>query len=156
MASNYPVSLENTSLNIEYADEVTKLCDEAKQYLNGFKWCKIIRRSFLYYNLGKILCIFLFEIENTQSKEDDRIWVIVGDLPKMYLDTFGPRSVKEVLEDYSDLANEWAENVLQKKSLSNCFPFNEAPSAKLAKMLKSRVGFIRTNLLTNIQDVDLL
>ncbi len=109
----------------------------------------------MYFNLGSTICIFLFEIVNNQSKEDNRIWVISGDLPKMYLDTFGPQSIKEVLDDYSDLAEEWADNIIAKKSIKNCFPFEAKPTIELAGMLKQRVHFIRNTILKNTTDIRL-
>ena len=50
---------------------------------------------------------------------------------------------------------DWADNIIAKKSLENCFPFDEKPSLKLANLLKSRVQFIRNNLLENIKDIKL-
>jgi hypothetical protein len=74
----------------------------------------------------------------------------------MYLDTYNVKSLKEVLENYADLAGEWADKIIAKKSVKNCFPFDEKPNLKLAKLLKSRVAFIVINLLNNIEDIKLV
>ena len=63
------------------------------------------------YNAGYAVGIFLFEIENTQSKstEDNLIWVNAGDFPPMYLDTFNVSTTKQVVDTYIDLGNMWIE-----------------------------------------------
>ncbi len=73
----------------------------------------------------------------------------------MYLDTYNVKSLKDVLETYADLGGDWADNIIAKKSLGNCFPFDEKPSLELAMLLKSRVQFIRSSLLENINDIKL-
>jgi len=109
----------------QFYDEVLAMKTDATTYLLGLrKWCKKIYHSDLYYNLGSTLCVFLFEIENKQSVEDNRIWVINGDVPKMYLDSFGATTIKEVLENFCNLAEEWSSNILEGKSLDECFPFD--------------------------------
>ena len=158
MKTSYPISLQKIKPSLEFYDEVIKMNAAAEAYINGFKWCKQINEAHLYYNLGATLCVFLFKIDNIQSKDeaDNNLWIIVGDLPSMYLDTYNVKSLKEVLENYADLAGEWADKIIAKQSLKNCFPFDEKPSLKLAKLLKSRVEFINSNLLNNIEDIKLV
>jgi len=74
----------------------------------------------------------------------------------MYLDTVNVKSLKTALEVYADLGDDWADKIIAKKPLSDCFPFDEKPSIKLAKQLKSRVGFIKSNILENIVDIELI
>lgn len=153
--NEYPIQLNKETAGINYEKEVFDLLVEAKEYANSFKWCNKINNTHLYFNLGSILCIFLFEIDNIQSEEDNKIWIIVGDLPSMYLDTFGPRTTKEVLEDYSDLAFEWATRVINKKSIKKCFPFNEEPIRELAEMLLTRVDYIRKSIIPSMDEIKL-
>jgi hypothetical protein len=154
----YPISIKKIDASLEFYIEVLKTHSEAEVYLSEFKWCEKIIDSHLYYNLGNTLCVFLFNIENNQSTEegDNFLWVIVGDLPSMYLDTYYAKSLLQALETYIDLGNNWANNVIGKKSLKDCFPFDEKPNLELARLLKSRVEFIRNTLLTNIIDIKLV
>jgi hypothetical protein len=157
LKTSYPIPLKKIKPSLEFYDEVIKMNLEAEEYINGFKWCKQIKEAHLYYNLGSTLCVFLFNIYNIQSTDeaDNVLWIIVGDLPSMYLDTYNIKSLKEALENYAELGGEWADNIITKKSVKDCFPFDEKPSLKLAKLLKSRVEFIRSNLLDNIEDIKL-
>lgn len=153
----YPISTTNLNPTLEFYEEVLEMKMRAEKYITGFRWCDGIKSTQLYYNLGSAICVFLFNIENNQSLDvaDNKLWVIVGDIPSMYLDTFDVKSVKEVLAIFSDLGEDWADNILANKSVEDCFPFEEKPSVHLANLLKSRISFIRTTLLEEIEDVKL-
>jgi hypothetical protein len=107
----------------------------------------------VYLNLGSTLCIFLFEIDNFASRDDKYLWVIVGDIPAMYLDTHGPRTTRQVLEDYVKLAEDWIAHVKHRKSVQNCYPFNAKPTIEMAAMLEKRVSFIKGTLIDNTEDI---
>ena len=91
----YPVDFKNVTVKTEFYTELVKAREEAASYLMGFAWCKNIIDSQVYLNLGSTLCIFLFEIENIASDDDNYLWVIAGDTPPMYLDTHGPRTTRQ-------------------------------------------------------------
>lgn len=150
-----PLNTKSIPSHTPFRDEIFANLAEAETYLSGFKWCEQIKNSELFYSLGKVLCIFLFEIVNTQSDDDNFVWVIVGDVPPMYLDTHGPRSVKEVLEYYVDLALDWSDRVLADKSVEDCYPFEIEVSHELAQMLMSRATFIENDLLQNVDDLSI-
>jgi hypothetical protein len=153
---NYPIDIKQVTNKIEFQTEVIKEYKEAAEYLLGFPWCWKIVNAQLYLNLGSTLCIFLFEIENSASSEDNYLWVVVGDIPPMYLDIHGPKSTKEVLEDYVRLAEDWIFHVKSGKSIENCYPFNAALTLEMAELLEERTVFMKNTLIKNIEDVPLL
>jgi hypothetical protein len=152
----YPINYTNISINTEYYSEVDALCKEAETYLLDFKWCRTIKNSFLYTNIGYVLCIFLFEIDNTQSKDDNFLWVIVGDLPAMYLDVYGAKTTKEALEGYVELAEDWINNIKTGQSVNDCYPFKAEPTLEMAELLERRTLFIRNQLLNNVDDISVV
>jgi hypothetical protein len=129
---------------------------QAGKYLLSFKWCKKIIESNLYLNLGSTLCIFLFEIENIASSEDNFLWIIVGDIPSMYLDIHGPKSTVQVLENYIGLSQDWIDDIKAGKSIDNCYPFNAAPTIEMANLLQKRTLFMKNTLIKNIDDIPLM
>ncbi|MEN0052501.1 MAG: hypothetical protein AAGC65_02480 [Mucilaginibacter sp.] len=149
----YPIHYQAITTDVEFYQEVTILNQEAENYLLDFKWCEEIKNSFLYTNLGKVFCIFLFEIVNTQSSADNFLWVVVGDIPPMYLDVFGPRTTKEVVEDYVNLAEDWINNIKAAKSVESCYPFNVEPNIEFAMLLEHKVSFMKKTLMNNIGDI---
>ena len=151
----YPINYKAINNDVEFYQEVVALHKEAENYLLGFKWCAETKGSFLYNNYGKIFCIFLFEITNTQSSEDNFLWIIVGDIPPMYLDSYGPRTTREVVEDYIGLSEDWINHIKAEKGVDGCYPFNVEPTIEMAELLEKKVLFMKNELLTNMVDMPL-
>ena len=134
--------------DIEYKDEVFKLFDEATRYLTAFKWCKKILNCWLADGFGYILCIFYFDIMPTpESNADNKLWVIVGDIPPAYLDTIEYKTANDALSFYCFLMEEWVENVKKGKSVADCYPINVAPTIEHANMLETRIKLIKSDFL---------
>ncbi len=152
---DYPINYKSITSKTEFHSEVIELYKKAENYLNSFEWCQEIRSVNLYTNIGRVFCIFLFEIENTASSEDDFLWIIVGDIPSMYLDTFGIKTTKEVVENYVGLAEDWINNIKAGISVDDCYPFNAEPTLELAELLEKKVTFMKSELIDNIDDITL-
>ncbi|HEV8273007.1 MAG TPA: DUF4826 family protein [Chitinophagaceae bacterium] len=148
----YPIKIENINSSVEFFDEIVPLIKESKEYLGRQKWCKGIHNGWLFTNIGYALNIFLYKIENEQSPEDNLLWVMVGDIPSIYLDTYGIKSTKEVVENYIELANDWIFHAESGQSLDECFPLEAQNSSESIKMLKTRIQFIRDEMLQNISE----
>ena len=134
--------------DIRYKDEVIEQAQEAKTYLTSFSWCKRIVSGSLAQGFGYILCIFFFEIEAVKgSGADDKLWVIVGDLPSAYLDTIEYKTAHEALDFYCFLMEEWVEHIKAGKSLEECYPVNVEPTLEHANMLATRIQLIKSDFL---------
>jgi len=151
----YPISFEAITKDVEYCEEVIKMHDQASTYLKKFEWCKAIKNSTLYLNLGVTLCIFLFEIENLASKEDNFLWMMVGDIPPMYLDVYGSKTTVDVLERYTALAKDWISSIELGESIDDCYPFEAMPTIEMANLLKTRVNLIQNSIIPNIDEISL-
>ena len=133
---------------IEEIQSILVLYDEAREYLESFDWCISIKKVWydkehgIYEKIG----IFLFEIEPLNDTVDDFIWVIVGDLPSVYLDK-SVTTGHEALEIYCVLMQEWADNVMSGKSLDGCYPIPVDSTMENAALLSNRIAFIRQALL---------
>ena len=152
---NYPIDYKDLMTTAEFYSDVIKMHQEATAYLLDFTWCKKIIKASIYLNLGSTLCIFLFKIENTASNDDDYLWVIAGDLPPMYLDIHGPKTIRKVLKDYIRLAEDWVEHVKLGKSIRDCYPFKSEPTLEMATLLEKRTSFMKERLMDNIADISL-
>jgi hypothetical protein len=133
---------------IKNDESIPFLYGEAQNYICSYKWCKNVLRCWYDENSSILdkLGLFLFEIDPTNKDVDKYIWIIVGDLPSVYLDA-SIETGKEALETYCILMEEWADNVLQGHSLEECYPVKAEPIIVNAESLKSRVAFIRKELL---------
>lgn len=133
---------------IEEFQSILKLYSEAKTYLESFEWCKKTIKSWYDFGIYDKIGVFLFQIEPINCTVDNYIWVIVGDLPSVYIDQ-NVTTGKEALNVYCELMTEWAENILQDKSIDDCFPVPAVPTIENAVLLKRRIAFIKTELLIN-------
>jgi hypothetical protein len=133
---------------IEEIQAILSLYYDAKNYIEDFDWCVSTKKCWydkdhgIYEKIG----IFLFEIEPINDTVDDFIWVIVGDLPSVYLDK-SVTTGEEALKTYCELMQEWADNVKSQKSLDECYPVPVDPTTENADLLSSRISFIRRELL---------
>jgi len=151
----YPIKTTQLKKSLEFYSEVIELKKEAEKYITGFTWCLSVVESSLYLNLGEKLCVFLYQIDTSSSNGDTFFWIIVGDLPSMYLDVYGPKTTVEVLEDYAFLAKDWISKVEAGLSVKDCYPFNAAPTIEMADLLKRRVAIIEESIIPNIDAIAL-
>lgn len=143
-----------TAINLDKLTEIEELQSilglyyEARNHLESFEWCVSTKKAWydkehgIYEKIG----VFLFEIEPINDTVDDFIWVIVGDLPSVYLDK-SITTGEEALETYCELMQEWADNVKSRKSLDECYPVPVDPTEENAELLSRRVAFIKRELL---------
>jgi hypothetical protein len=149
----YPIEIRNLNPSLAFFDEVVPLIKESKEYLLSHKWCKSINKGWLFINIGYAVNVFLYNIENEQSPEDDFLWVIVGDLPPIFLDTHNVKSTKEAVQMYVDLADDWVDHVESRQSLDECFPFDVTSTSELVGRFKERVRLLQNSILPNIPDI---
>jgi hypothetical protein len=138
----------DTLSEIEEIQSILNLYNEAREYLEDFDWCISTKKCWydkdhgIYEKIG----VFLFEIEPINETVDDFVWVIVGDLPTVYLDK-SITTGQEALETYCELMQDWADNVKKEKSLEECYPVEVDATKENADLLLSRVSFIKRELL---------
>lgn len=145
--------MDNNAIDFDNLKEIDEyksilgLYEEAKNYLDEYKWCKRTIKAWHQHDVGiyEKIGVFLFEIEPIETV-DTFVWVIVGDLPTVYLDE-SVKTGKEALEIYCDLMSEWADNIIESKSLDECYPVEAEPTFENAELLKRRVAFIKRELL---------
>lgn len=139
----------------EDAEETALLKDQfarAQAYLTSFKWCDGIKESYFGDGVGKIVAVFLFRIDSPKDV-DEWIWVITGDIPSVYLDTYETTTPALALDCYCYLMEQWAAAVRggDGLTLDDVYPV-EAPATKAnADDLDGRIAFIRKNILIHME-----
>jgi hypothetical protein len=134
--------------NLEYKDEIIAESQKAMNYLSSFEWCNQILNGWLANGFGYILCIFYFEIAPAKnSNADEKVWVIVGDIPSAYLDTIEYKTANDALSFYCFLMEEWIGFAKQGKPADGCYPINVPPTLEYAEMLQIRVDLIKKDFL---------
>ena len=138
----------DTLTEIEEIQAILGLYLDARGFLEEFKWCLSTKKCWYdkKYGIYEKLGVFLFEIEPIDDSVDDIIWVIVGDLPSVYLDK-SVTTGKEAIETYCELMQEWIDNVKNGKSLEECYPVEVEPTIENADLLNTRIAFLKRELL---------
>src|SRR5260370_27952817 len=84
-----------------------KMAAEAREYIISFKWCLPIKSMRFADGVGGVIAIFLVEFEGKVGGTDNRLWIVVGDLPSAYMVVEPDDCAKETLEGYCELMNDW-------------------------------------------------
>jgi hypothetical protein len=109
-----------------------------------------VKTLLLAFGVGKICALYLAQLEHPiprgESKGDTERWVVVGDLPFIHFETEGVEAREAALRLYCAIAQVWAESVLMGTSLAESYPIYVEPTPEHARMLLSRIEFIRRQL----------
>lgn len=136
--------------------EIVACFDQAERYLSSMRWCGGIVETRLLGAWPPGFCVFLCEIVPLEDA-DPALWVIVGDVPPLYLDTERLRSVEAALETYAAYLEDWNDamrkpellDVLPPLLASDSFaPLSADP--ELEELLSGRARFIRQFVLPNL------
>jgi hypothetical protein len=133
------------------------LVNEGYQFLTRHSWCLSVRHSYLCELWEGILAILYFEIEPASTDIDDSVWIIAGDISPAYIDVAICQTVRDALEAYIDVLQDWIDAVLKEESVSEMMPLyvrysmNRIPATpEYANLLQYRVKYIRDKLLPEL------
>jgi hypothetical protein len=140
------------SLNTADQGEAIGLKARAVDYLQQHSWCKAVQEEYAGLIYPGIIGVFLFRIEASREDVDEWIWVLVGDVPPLYLTCDICPNPATVLDAYVGAMSEWVDAVEQGKPVTDMAPVNAAATAENAKRLKTRLSFLRDRILIDFQD----
>lgn len=122
------------------------MCSEAKQYLESFDWCESAQPVYWGGGVGKIFSIVLFEIVSSKIGIDRWLWVVVGDIPYLYLVLDECKSPSDVLRAYMGLMEQWIKLAHEGRSFPDLPPTGVLPTPEWATELEQRLRLILTNV----------
>lgn len=145
--SRFPVGRDIDYQSGEEIAALEKLDAEAWAFMRPHDWTVPVAELVLAFGVAPLLGLFLARFEPGGRPEDAERWVVVGDLPPMHFETDDTPTPSLALRLYCAIAQDWADNVLAGRDLSDSYPIEVAPTHEHAEMLLSRVDFIRTKLI---------
>lgn len=131
----------------EEDDRLKAMSSRASSYIESFSWGNGEKRLFLGLGVGGVVAVFLCEFLKPLKTGDQQIWVVVGDLPSCYFVVDRSPTPVEALNLYCELMEDWCDSVSIGKSEENVFPVNISRTPKHAKILQSRLDFIRQRII---------
>ena len=134
------ISIED--LDKETLYDVSETYHSAKEYMENQKWCIRILESYLGIGEGEILGVFLFKIE-------EYLWVVVGDLPPLYLVTEAAATPAAALLRYLEVMTVWADAAIAQTDHSDLPPVEADFSKENGIALQTRLKLLREYLSEN-------
>lgn len=136
----------------EHAAEIETMYQEAKEFLEFYDWCTVIKDSFIGMIYPGVVAVFLFEIESSRPDVDDWIWVVVGDLPPAYLTTEECPNPASALDGYIGAMQEWVKAAREGAPIIGLIPVNVPATKANAMSLKIRLDFLDERILSKYKD----
>jgi hypothetical protein len=124
-----------------------QMAADARTYLEGHSWCERVTDLRFGDGIGGVVAVFLAQIVPARDDVDESLWVVVGDIPPLYLVTDDVATPKEALESYVALRRDWVEAVRERRSLDGLAPVNAPPTPANVDALASRLDFIETEII---------
>ena len=118
------------------------LADEARDYLERHPWCDHVTDLEFGDGVGGIVAVFLATIVPSQAGVDERLWVIVGEVPPLYLVTEELPTPRSALRSYVEWRREWIDAVRDSRPTDELPAVDIAPTETNADRLAVRLDFI--------------
>ena len=131
----------------EETDQLRALYENAKVFIESFKWYGKIRNVYFGLGVADVIGVFLFELAPVSEDVDRFLWVIIGDVPPAYIVIDNAPNPACALKIYVAEMNGWADAVNAGKSIDQNIPVSGAPTKKNAASLKKRLAFIEREIL---------
>ena len=128
-------------------EEDIALARKATDFLTAFRWCASVKESFLAFDCGYILGVFLFRIEPRLLGVDDTLWIVVGDVPSAFLVCDDAPDWHRALQCYVREMQRWVGAVRSGSGLDGIIPVRVSPTPEHADMLASRLKFIQDHFI---------
>ena len=132
--------------------DLREMLREATEFMLSFRWCTMIRESYLGMGIGGVVGVFLLKIVPAKADVDEWLWVIVGDLPPAYIVTDNAPNAACALAAYIQEMRRWADAAKNGKTVTDLIPLNVPATPENAKELAGRLDFLKTEVLSQYLD----
>ena len=129
------------------AQMIRDALENAESYLKSFTWCPPIVGRYFGCGVAGIAAAHLFKFSPRIESEEEFLWVVNGDIPTAYLVCDKAPNAVAALSVYCNLMDDWVSAVRGRDTLENVFPVAVEPTIEHAKMLETRISFIRKKII---------
>ena len=136
----------------EDAIEFQNMLVEAKNEISFYDWCLNIIESYVGIFFTGIVGVFLFKIKSSRDDIDKWVWVIVGDLPSIYITAEESPNAACALDSYIGAMEEWVEAAEKGESVANLVPVNVSATKENARNLKVRLTMLDEMVLSEYKE----
>jgi hypothetical protein len=119
-----------------------ELPEQVRDYLLGTGYWRRVERLHFGLGIGGVFGVFLAEAEPARDDVDDEVWVVVGDLPPLYLVTDEIATPAEALAAYIAHRRAWVGAVRANASVADLAPVDVEPTKEWAAALATRLDLL--------------
>lgn len=145
--SGFPFGRDLDYESAREVEQLAALAAKARAFIDSDSWAPAIADLVLGFGVAPMVGLFLVRFVPGGKPEDAERWVVVGDLPSMHFETDDTPTPSLALRLYCAIGQDWADNVIAGRDLSDSYPIEVAPTREYADMLLSRIAFIRHELI---------
>lgn len=120
-------------------DGHTELEREALNFINRFAWCAGVEELHEGIEVPDVIGVFQVKIRPARAGVDERLWIVVGDLPPAYLVADDNPTTEDAIAGYIREMRRWVEAVRVGQSVDELIPVNVPPTEEYAVMLAQRL-----------------
>jgi hypothetical protein len=135
--------------DLEEAQQLTALCEEAELYLASFAWCDGIRNAYFGLGVSDFVGIFLFEILPSDASRGSFHWVVAGDIPPASLSVDRCSDSALALRLYIEEMKSWCQAVLEERPVGQAIHVNLPATVANARELMERMASLESVVLSN-------
>jgi len=139
------------TLSVDAAD-FQNMLTEARNEISFYDWCLDIVESYVGIFYAGIVGVFLFRIKPSENEIDEWIWIIVGDLPPIYITADESPNAACALDSYIGAMGEWVKAAENGESVAELVPVNVPATEENAKNLKIRLTTLDENILSQYHE----
>ena len=120
--------------------------EDAREYLLGTGYWRRVESLRCGLEVEGVVGVFLAAAEPARADVDREVWVVVGDLPPLYLVTDEIATPAAALAAYIEHRRAWVEAVRGNHSVADLAPVDVEPTREWADALDARLRLLATYL----------
>lgn len=133
---------------VEDIDNFEEFFSNAKSEIEYYDWCLEILESYVGMFFAGIVGVFLFKIKPSSPNVDNWLWVVVGDLPPIYITCENSPNAANALDAYIGAMEEWVQAASQGDSVEGLIPVNVPANKENAEALGTRLKLLDEMILS--------
>jgi hypothetical protein len=130
----------------EHETETNRLAALAKNYLNSQKWCKLVQEVYLGLSEAGIIGVFLCRVVSFEDGER-WLWVIVGDIPFLYISTKFARNQYQALNSYVGEIDAWISAIRSGSPDESLAPVSWDTETGALEVLRNKLDVLERQIL---------
>ena len=124
-----------------------EMAKQARRYLESQNWCERVTELRFGDGVGGIAAVFFARLIPAQPGADAEVWVVVGDIPPLYLVLDDLPDPTAALQAYVDWRRDWVAAVRCGGSLEELPPVDAPPTRANADDLARRLDYIEREII---------